>query len=340
MNHNALSSDLDYILSHTRTVWEELKNQTIFITGGTGFIGTWLLETLVWANQQLNLNLSVIALTRNAEKFLKKMPHASRHIQFLVGDVKNFTYPKSVCSYMIHAATEASETLNRENPQSMIETIIQGTHHVLHCAAVTKTKKFLFLSSGAVYGKQAAHIEKIHENENLQPDATNAYALGKYQAEIQCMRHAEKYQYEMKIARCFAFVGPYLPLDLHFAIGNFIRDGLMGKEIEVNGDGSPYRSYLYAADLVICLLRILCHSESGQAYNVGSDEAINIADLAMLVSECFDQKPSVKIAKTRDGFCSPQRYIPSVERIKTLGLPEKISLADAILKTIAWHKRE
>jgi dTDP-glucose 4,6-dehydratase len=143
----------------------------------------------------------------------------------------------------------------------------------------------------------------------------------------------------MKIARCFAFVGPYLPLDKHFAIGNFIRDGLSGKNIQVKSDGSAYRSYQYAADLVIWLLHILVRGKSSLPYNVGSDEAISIADLAERVGQSFKPARQITIEKLREPHALAERYVPSLSRAKQmLDLTNSISLPEAIQKTIAWHK--
>lgn len=339
---NLLADDLDYIVEHTQTVWDELRNQCIFITGGTGFFGTWLLETFLWANQKLNLNLSVVVLTRDPKTFSNKAPHLvnNSRIQFHVGDVRNFEFPQGTFSHVIHAATEASAALNQANPRLMHDTIVEGTRQTIACAAQCKVKKVLFLSSGAVYGKQPSGMECISEDYPATPDASNAYATGKYQAEQECIAHAAQHQYEIKIARCFAFVGPYLPLDIHFAIGNFIRDGLAGKDMEISGDGSPYRSYLYTSDLVIWLLTILCHGESGTPYNVGSDEGKTISEIAREVASCFNPEPQVKIAKQIPEGQLPQRYVPSVNKvIKNLKLPERVKLKTAIQKTIAWHKK-
>jgi nucleoside-diphosphate-sugar epimerase len=343
MNHNKLAMDLDYILSHTQPIWNELRDQSLFITGGTGFFGTWLLETLVWANEKLNLNMSFVVLTRDKNAFAKKAPHLinNKCIQFHLGDVRNFDFPTAKFSYVIHAATEASAKLNQENPKEMLDTILEGTRHVLKFAATIKPKKFLFVSSGAVYGKQPAEIECVDETYSGRPllTAGSAYAFGKYIAEEECITHAKQHDYEMKIARCFAFVGPYLPLDIHFAIGNFIRDGLAKKTIHINGDGTPYRSYLYAADLIIWLLHILCRGDAGVAYNVGSDESISIAELAKLVAKCFEDSPEVVIAKAAEPGKLAERYVPSVQKVrKELGLTEKISLVNAIEKTIEWYR--
>ena len=338
--NNPLTNDLNHILTHTKDLWEELRGKQIFITGGTGFFGCWLLESFIWANDNLDLKASAVVLTRNPDHFRQKAPHLAAHnaIQFHLGDVRNFEFPQGKFSYIIHAATEASAKLNQENPLLMFDTIVEGTRHTLEFAKVCKAKKFLLTSSGAVYGKQPPEITHIPEDYMGSPDLTNpnaAYAEGKRAAEMLCTLCAKQYGIETKIARCFAFVGPYLPLDVHFAIGNFIQDGLIGKPILVKGDGTPYRSYLYAADLAIWLWTILLKGKSCYPYNVGSDEDLTIADLAEAVSSIFVPKVQVIIApKTRTNQLA-ERYVPSVQRaFSELQLRPLINLRDSIVRTI------
>jgi nucleoside-diphosphate-sugar epimerase len=346
MKQTKLDTDLDYILQHTATVWPELKNKRLFITGGTGFIGSWLLETLAWANRKLELNLQVTTLTRNLAAFIKKAPHlvADPALMFLEGDIRNFIFPGETYTHIIHGAADASAKLNLEHPQLMFDTILQGTRHVLEFSAYAHAQKFLLLSSGAVYGRQSPEVTHVTEDYHGYPDIFNplsAYAVGKRTAEHMCVLHAATHNLQIKIARCFAFVGPYLPLDRHFAIGNFIRDGLSGKTINVNSDGSPFRSYQYAADLVIWLLRILCQGETCLPYNVGSDEPVSIAQLAVLVANSFNPPRAVNIAHVADTAKLPERYVPDVQRAqKNLGLTTHIDLLTAIDKTIQWHKEE
>ena len=170
------------------------------------------------------------------------------------------------------------------------------------------------------------------------PDpADPSFFLGesKRAAELLCALYSKKYGIEPKIARCFSFVGPYLPLDIHYAIGNFIRDGLNGVPIRVNGDGTSYRSYLYAADLAIWLWTILFKGESCRPYNVGSEEAITIADLANTVADCFQKQIDVKIAKSPDPNKPPERYVPSTKRAQEeCGLHQTIDLREGIRRTI------
>ena len=154
-----------------------------------------------------------------------------------------------------------------------------------------------------------------------------------------CVLYARQAGFEAKIARCFAFVGPYLPLDTHFAIGNFIRDGLNGGPIIVKGDGTPHRSYLYAADLAIWLWTILFNGQSCRPYNVGSDESISISELAHHVADQFPAKIAVEIRGTPDHNKSLEQYVPDVSRATNeLGLRLTIPLPQSIGKTIKYLK--
>ena len=345
MNNNPLKADLDHILTHTRDLWEELRDQRIFITGGTGFFGCWLLESFAWANDKLHLNAEALVLTRNYESFLKKTPHLATNpaIKFHIGDVRDFEFPEGQFPYVIHAATEASAKLNEENPLLMWDTILEGTRHTLEFARHAETKKFLLTSSGAVYGKQPPDMTHIPEDYPGAPDPTDpnsAYGEGKRAAEMLCAMYAKMYGIQTKIARCFAFVGPYLPLDVHFAIGNFIRDGLQGGPIQVKGDGTPYRSYLYAADLAIWLWTILLQGVSCRPYNVGSEADLSISALAKIVAEIFPTVPEVRIAKKAISNKLSERYVPSTSRAKLeLGLSQQIKLNEAIGRTACWNEQ-
>ena len=320
-----------------------MRDQRIFITGGTGFFGCWLLESFVWANTQLKLNAIAVVLTRSNVQFAKKCPHlfSEPSLTFHEGDVKDFKFPPGDFSHVIHAATEASVSLNKNNPQLMYDTIVQGTKHTLEFARQCGARRFLFTSSGAVYGKQPSHIS--HISEDYVDHATNpreiesAYASGKGKAEELCIQYAEQFNLDVKVARCFAFVGPYLPLNTHFAIGNFIRDALNGQSIIVKSDGAPFRSYLYAADLAIWLWTILFHGKTMHPYNVGSDELITIKDLACMVANNCEPKMEVHIEQAFSAQL-PERYVPDISRARSeLNLKPQIGLKQAIKLTMDWY---
>jgi nucleoside-diphosphate-sugar epimerase len=348
---NPLADDLDHVLEHTRDLWEELRGNRIFITGATGFFGCWLLETFAWANERLNLNAKATILTRNPAKLKQNVPHLADSLDVIVGDVRKFPLPPGEFSHLIQAATESSVELNAQHPTLMFDTIVEGTRHCLAFATKAGVKKFLLTSSGAVYGKQPADVSHLPEDFAGSPDPLDpqsAYGEGKRAAELLCTLAAKpcgdgalpgnSNRLETKIARCFAFVGPYMKLDAHFAIGNFIRDRLSGGPIQVQGDGTAARSYMYASDLMIWLWTILFRGQSCRAYNVGSEEAISIAELAGHVAETGSERVPVNIAGKRVAGAPVARYVPSIARAqKELGLRSTISLNSAIERTVNWN---
>lgn len=336
---NPLAADLDHILDHTRDLWDELRGERLFITGGTGFFGCWLMESFLWATDRLNLNSRVTVLTRSPDSFHRKVPHLAGHeaVTVLQGDVRTFDFPSGKFSHIIHAATESSAKLNSENPLLMLDTIVEGTRHTLDFAQACGIKKFLLTSSGAVYGKQPPDLTHIPEDYLGAPDPldpSSAYGIGKRMAEHLCTIYAHKKSTEMKIARCFAFVGPYLPLDAHFAIGNFIRDALNGGPIIIKGDGTPRRSYLYAADLAIWLWTILFRGQHLRPYNVGSNESFSIAEIARHVAKQFSPKIAVEVRVKADPELV-ERYVPNIQRAKNeLGLAAWVPLENSIQNVI------
>jgi nucleoside-diphosphate-sugar epimerase len=341
---NPLSPDLDHVLACTGGLWEELRGGRIFITGGTGFFGCWLLESFAWANDQLGLNASALVLTRNPEVFRSKAPHLASHpaIKFHTGDIRSFEFPSGEISHVIHAATESTVRLNEENPLLIFETIVEGTRRALEFARQRAARRFLLTSSGAVYGRQPSEITHLSEDYPGGPnplEARWAYGEGKRAAEMLCTLYHRQHGLETKLARCFAFVGPYLPLDTHFAVGNFIRDGLQGGPIQVNGDGTPYRSYLYAADLAIWLWTILFRGQACRAYNVGSERDLTIRQVAECVSGALASPCEVRVARQPAAQAPPERYVPSTARARgELGLQETIGLTAAVKRTLAWNR--
>lgn len=337
---NPLAQDLDHVLAQTGGLWEGLRGARVFVTGGTGFFGCWLLETFLWANDHLRLDASMVVLTRHADAFETKAPHLAGHpaVTLHDGDVRTFEFPAGAFSHVIHAATTSSAAVA---PLLMFTTIVDGTRRTLDFARRSGAKRFLLTSSGAVYGAQPAELTHVPEEYGGGPDPADtnqAYAEGKRAAEMLCAVYADA-DLQPTIARCFAFVGPYLPLDVHFAAGNFVRDALHGGPIRVSGDGSPYRSYLYAADLAIWLWTILLRGQSVRPYNVGSEAAISIADLARAVARLSSPAPDVCIAKSAPTGEAPERYVPSTTRVQgDLGVTMTIDLDDALTRTIAWHR--
>lgn len=346
LRDNPLAGDLDHILSHTQGLWRDLRGESIFITGGTGFFGCWLLESFVWANAKLGLNATALVLTRDYHSFKKIVPHLAKNsaIKFHIGDVRNFDFPQGEFSHIIHAAaTSARATFEKtEDPLAKFETIVEGTRHTLDFAVKCRAKKFLLTSSGAVYGQPPSDMTHVSEDYHGILDSTNSdsvWGVSKRTAELLCALYSEKYGLKTKIARCFTFIGPYLPLDIHYAIGNFIRDRLKKRLIIIKGDGTAYRSYLYAADLAIWLWTILSQGEINRPYNVGSEEAIDMYSLAKVIAQISQPKLKVKVIKKKAPNKPIDRYVPLTKRARQeLNLKQTISLEDSIKRTIEWNK--
>jgi dTDP-glucose 4,6-dehydratase len=185
---NYLANDLDHILDHTRSLWDELRGEQIFITGGTGFFGIWLLESFLWANQRLNLGARATLLTRSPQAFTAKLPRLAlaENIRLIEGDIRSFDFPSGNFTHIIHAATDASAKLNAEDPLLMLDTIVDGTRHTLDFSLLCGARKFLLTSSGAVYGKQPSNLLHIPEEYTGAPDPLDpksAYGQGKRLAE-------------------------------------------------------------------------------------------------------------------------------------------------------------
>ena len=349
---NPLAADLADILSQTKRLWEQWRGQSFFVTGGTGFFGRWLLESFAHANAALGLDATMVVLSRDPAAFQRKAPHLARGpgFRFVSGDVRTFTAGEmkrqlgqgapTRFAGVIHAATDTNFNVQADDPLLLVDTVVQGTRAALDFAVATGAKRFLLTSSGAVYGRQPGELSHVPEEHPGAPDCTSlasAYGEAKRAAELLCACYHRQHGLEPLVARCFAFVGPFLPLDGHFAIGNFIRDALRGGPIRISGDGSPFRSYLYAADLAVWLWTVLGRGEPMRPYNVGSNEALSILELARTVARELHVRDQPQVAQARKTDVLPTRYVPNVGRAAAeLGLAVKISLPDAINKTARW----
>lgn len=338
----SLTQDLSNVLQQTEQVWPSLRGAQLFITGGTGFIGCWLLESLRHADQRYQLGVQATVLTRDPEAFRLKAPHLADYsgFRFIAGDVCNFVTPPGEFTHLIHAATDASADLNENDPRRMFDTVLQGTRRALDFAVEKAVDRVLFLSSGAVYGQQPWEMERVPERWTGAPscvDPRAAYAEGKRAAEMLCAIYQKQFGVKIAIARIFALLGPYLSLDIHFAAGNFIRDAMQGKSIIVNGNGLPCRSYLYASDLTVWLWHMLVRAEPGKPYNVGSDISISVRELAETVSDTLSNV-GCRVLGAPDQGWNLGRYVPDTSLIgRDLGLHQTVGLNEAIRRTALWH---
>ena len=299
------------------------QGRRIFVTGGTGFFGKSILDYLR-RHPDFRAGDAWTILSRDPEKFKARnvaLLEQDREIGFVAGDVRDFC-AEGHYDEIIHAATAAVTTLADDE---MTSTVVEGTRHVLDFAKTCGARKILLTSSGAVYGPQTAPV-----GEDAPCAPVTAYGKGKLEAERMCIASG----LDAKIVRCFAFTGPFLNRDIHYAIGNFIRDCLAGEPIIIKGDGTPRRSYLYADDLVEWLFAVLDRGASGRPYNVGSPEGLSIRDLAERVRAALGAKNDIRVLGVPVPDTPPSVYVPDVSRaIRELGLRVTVDFAAAVRRS-------
>ncbi|GAB3268396.1 NAD(P)-dependent oxidoreductase [Chitinimonas naiadis] len=317
-----------------------LSEKHLFLTGGTGFFGKWLLAALDALNGR-GIRVSVDVLSRNPAGFLAAEPtyQEKSWLRMIQGDVTALLPGNIHYDYVIHAATDTSVAAQKDKYQ-LFEQILNGGRRILDFAAAGGAQRILFTGSGAQYGRLPDDTHSFSEDCGFACNANSvdsAYGEAKRALETLAMLHATRSGVEPIFTRCFAFAGPGLPMDGHFAIGNFIRDALYQPEISVKARGEVWRSYLYGADLAIWLLTFLLRGQAGQAYNVGSNEFVTLHELARRVGGLLSPGKPVLRPFAEDGG-NRSRYLPNIERALTMGLAPWTDLDMAIVNTATWSR--
>ena len=344
--------DLALVLDQAHNDFTALHGARVLVTGATGFVGSWLLETAAYANRMAGADLRIFALVPPRFDVATESPHllGLDGVTFVRGDICTLDRNALIAQHpemgmldaVIHAAIAVDATTIDANPIPTLDTAVEGTRRTLELARASQASRFLFLSSGAVYGTAPTQLARIPESYFGGPDQTNprlVYAEGKRIGEMMCACFSRAYGLATVMARPFAFVGPHLPIDRHFAVGNFIRDTLAGGPVVVGGDGTPVRTYMYAADLAVWLWALLVRGETGRAYNIGSEQEIDIAALARLVASFGAPPCAVEVRGKAVAGTPPERFTPDVRLAReSLGLATQVTLEDAIARTFQWHR--
>jgi len=328
------SEDLERVFHLAGGCWSRLEGKRVLFTGASGFFGSWLLETFLHAGTRLNLPFRAIALTRDAHRFSQHLPHLAGdpRVELLESDAATMPVPDGPVDFVVHSLVpDAGTSIGDQEAFFRSATAL-----LLDIASEKSAEGFLLCSTGAVYQPHDPPRPFCEDDPRVPLDAPVSYGQVRRKVEDQCLVARKDRNIPVKIARGFAFVGPRLPLDAGFAIGNFIGDGLAGRPIRVKGDGAAVRSYLYAADMAAWLWTILLDGPPGCAFNIGSEEAVCIGDLAHLIGGLFDL--GVHMGSEPLQGAAPPCYLPIRCRAELeRGLAVRTSLREAIDKTVRWH---
>lgn len=318
---------------------DELAGRHLLLTGCTGFFGKWLLALLYRMNV-VGVGVEVTVVSRNPSRFLTSHPRYRdcSWLHWLATDVRELelAVPRPI-DLIIHAAADTSAMAHKD-PVSLFDSIVFGARRVLDLAVSAGAKRILFTGSGAQYGSlPESRVTEEYIGACVSNNSGSAYGEAKRAQETLGAIYAKNYGVDVVMTRCFAFSGPGLPLDGHFAIGNFIRDALWEDEVLLKSAGRAVRSYLHGADLAGWLLTILMRGESGQAYNVGSDQSISVGELAHKIVDRIAPGKSVRILGKVDDF-ERNYYVPDISKARRLGLDVWTSLDDSINSMAEWAR--
>jgi dTDP-glucose 4,6-dehydratase len=339
--------DCEDVLSNRVHNLNDLRNKTLYIAGGLGFVGTWVATLLTYLNEHHDFNTQIYLLARHPEILNHTAGHLAKNKQVTLvsNDVRKIFELPSHTNYVLHAACNPDSRFHALNPLETMSVIVDGTKNLLSAAErCSHLEKFLYLSSASIYGSQPFDLKNIKENffgSAPKPDsAQSAYAEAKRFAETLCTVFRSQFRLPVAIARPFTLVGPYQALDRPWAINNFINDVIQNERIRVLGDGKTVRTYLYGSDVAFWLLTMLVKANVGQVYNLGSDQEVDVKRLAEMVAECSSTKPEVVFSNVSLPTMQASRLVPSIELAKDkLDLSVTVSLQNSIKRTFDWNQQ-
>lgn len=340
MRNKIVEEDLVRIIEDSNLPWSELEGKTVLISGASGVLPAYMVETLLYLNEKSGgTKIKVIGLVRNRERALDRFTHYKTRddLELLVQDVCDVVSLETKIDYIIHAASQASPKYYGKDPVGTLSPNVLGTHNLLGLARREKVRSFLFFSSGAVYGRIDPFRMPIKENSfgYVDPlDMRSCYAESKRMGETMCASWYRQYGVPAKIVRPFHTYGPGMRLDDGRVFADFVADIVHNRDIVIKSDGSASRPFCYLSDAVVGFFTVLFKGESGEAYNVGNDQAeISIQDLAKLLVALFPEK---KLEVRIEGYQETpvNRVFPDISKIRGLGWEPVISLEQGFLRTV------
>ena len=332
-----LASDLTEIIDESIDSLRQLANSRILIMGGTGFVGTWISSALMEANQKYSLNLHLSLLTRNQFLAVQKLNLESiDKVQLIEHDVRN-PFPKNLGTfdYYIHGATPSTKNTGSSSPDLVVDSSITGMKNLLEfISRGNVAPSVMHLSSGAVYGDPYLKVKSVSESEPTGGVSSmiTPYTFAKIETEKLILEATKNNLIRGTNPRLFAFGGPHIALDQHFAVGNFLQDRLEGKRISIRGNPQTIRSYMYPTDMCIWLFALLVNP-TVETIHIGSNVPTSMSKLAGVINECTQGKDIEYLGLDSQASC----YVPETfKTMQNLNVVQKVSLEDAIMRWWKW----
>ena len=338
------TSDLHTITSQLANVSECFRNKKVLVTGSSGFIGNWLSHGLSHLSMSLGLQIELVFLSRKIDDDFKKSisRYGNKKNTFIEADLSsdNLFQFKALnnLDFVFHTATTLTN-LEAQISTSVAGFAVSGTSNLIDVIKYSqKPPVFIHLSSGAVYGHHSSEPISISENTELKKtESLSSYGSTKREIEELVTAASKAGIVIGSNPRLFSFFGPFLPLDAHFAIGNFIGKAINGNDIQLTGNPNSSRSYLYAGDLVRKLI-LLSIRPTSRTIHIGSDNRISMLALASTVRGIINDEIEVKLT---DLSVKANHYVPSVKRSNEyLEDYSEVSLIEGLIIWKQWLLEE
>jgi len=341
-----ITEDLDRIYPPLARKLEGLRGSVLLVTGGAGFVGSWICELVHYMNRVDKAGIKLFVVDRDRERFEQRLPHLlhDEQIQFVRCDTRSLVEMPREVNYVIHAAATPDNRFHASCPVETMTSIAEGTASVLRAAnRVSNLIKFVNVSSSAIYAPNPDR-DRISEGAPglpLNVKSLSAYSEAKRYAEVLCSAARSEARIPIVTVRPFTFCGAYQELDAPWVLNNFINDALNQRPIRILGDGKSVRSLMYGADLAFWMLTIMLHGNSGQIFNVGSDHGESLGDLAQRVSTCFSPAPTILTNTSLVSVIENTRLVPDITAARNqFGLDIYTGVEQAISRTIDWYRSE
>ncbi|WP_081657639.1 NAD-dependent epimerase/dehydratase family protein [Prevotella sp. AGR2160] len=302
--------------------WERLSGKNILVLGATGLIGSTVVDVLM---NCVSLDFDVYACGRNEQRAQQRFAAwwTNPRFHFLRHDVTQpWEWPADF-HFIIDAASGASPQLYTSDPVGIIRANILGVDRLLDEGRKRHLEKFVYVSSGEVYGEGDGRPFTEDYSGYVDPmSVRSCYPSSKRAAETLCVAYGQEYGLDVSVARPSHVYGPYFTESDNRVYAEFIRNVLRGEDIVMKSDGKKFRSWCYVVDCALALLFILLKGENGKAYNI-ADESSNrsIRDLAEMIAAIGGRKVRIELPKdaAATGGTPITKAVFDTSRLRSLG---------------------